>query len=121
MPASFKIKPFVIQIIVFGLLFAALSFIYPLKSSLSFLGGGLICIIPNLLFSRIFFPTKGVRKPKQVVAALYGGELVKIVTTILLFIIVFKFFVTDGLFLFLGYIIALVLYLIILGFSDSHL
>lgn len=115
MSASFRHKPFIIQAIVFGFLFVLLIFLYPFKTSFSFLLGGLICIIPNLLFSRIFFQKKGIRKAKNVVLALYFGELVKIIATIFLFILIFKRFAIDGLFLFLGYIIALILYWVILA------
>ncbi|WKE65649.1 ATP synthase subunit I [Gallaecimonas kandeliae] len=52
--------------------------------------GGLIVVLPNLLFARIAFRQAGARAARQVVNGFYKGEAAKLGLTILLFVIVLK-------------------------------
>lgn len=73
---------------------------------LSFLWGGIICIVPNAYFAYKFFAKTGAQAARQIIAAFYVGEMVKFIITIALFLIVFKFFNTNKLAIFIGYIVA---------------
>jgi len=79
--------------------------------------GGLINSIPILLFGGIFFKTSGARAAKKALNDFYLAEFVKLLTTILLFILVFKWVQVQPLSLFLGFIFAQVALLIFYRYS----
>lgn len=58
----------------------------------SVLLGGLVSIVPNAYFARKMFQYQGAREAKQIVSSFYKGEAMKIVLSIALFAIVFKYF-----------------------------
>jgi ATP synthase protein I len=72
----------------------------------SFLWGGAICIIPNIYFAHKLFAQTGALAAKRIIASFYICEVVKFIITILLFIVAFKYFNTNKLAIFLGYIVA---------------
>ena len=67
--------------------------------------GGLVSIIPNALFARILFKHQGAQAAKQIVKGFYRGEAAKILLTILLFGLVFKYFKIVPLLFFVVYIL----------------
>ena len=69
------------------------SFYLGSKAIISAFFGGLIVIIPNVLFALIFFKCKGAHAARQIVNSFYKGEALKIFLSIILFTLVFKFFI----------------------------
>jgi len=85
----------------------ALLYLFSLNKSVSFALGAGVSLFPILLFGRIFFKTKDTASTaKKIVNAFYIGEAIKILTTIVLFILVFQWQALVPLFLFLGFIAA---------------
>lgn len=76
------------------------------NTALSFLWGGMICILPNAYFAHKLFARTGATATRQIITSFYISEVVKFVITILLFVIAFKFFNFNKIALFLGYIVA---------------
>jgi len=66
----------------------------------------MINIFPSLLFGKIFFKNTRVRTAKKIVSAFYWAEIVKILTTFILFMGVFQWPQLKVLPLFLGFILA---------------
>lgn len=54
--------------------------------------GGLVSIIPTAYFARKLFQHQGALAARQIVSSFYKGEALKLVLTIALFALVFKFF-----------------------------
>ncbi len=95
-----------VQIIVIILLSLLLYFLWNLVVAFSFFWGGAICIIPNIYFAHKLFAQTGAKAAQQILASFYLCEIVKFVITIILFIVAFKFFHTNKLAIFIGYIVA---------------
>jgi ATP synthase protein I len=76
------------------------------NAGLSILLGGMICITPNLYFAHKLFYRTGAQAAYQIIRSFYWGELIKILLTVLLFYLVFKFLVINKILLFVGYILA---------------
>lgn len=79
---------------------------FRLQAGISFILGAFISIIPSVLFARQFFKTMGICVAKKIVTAFYIGEVIKILTTVVLFILVFQWQELEPLVLFLGFITA---------------
>ncbi len=95
-----------VQTIVILLLSVSLYFLGNKIIAFSFLWGGAICIVPNVYFAHKMFAQTGAKAAKQIVASFYLCEVVKFIITIILFIVAFKYFHTNKLAIFIGYIIA---------------
>lgn len=86
----------------------------------SALAGALVFLIPNLVFARNIFKYKGASSAKQIVRAFYKGESLKIVLSIGLFALVFKFFHVIPLVFFAVYItMQFLIWLMPLFFRDN--
>ena len=84
-----------------------LLYLFSVNKGVSFALGAGISLFPTLLFGRIFFKTRNTASTaKKIVNAFYIGEAVKILTTIVLFILVFQWQALVPLFLFVGFIAA---------------
>ena len=59
------------------------------KAALSVLLGGVVGIIPNVIFARKLFKHQGARAARQIVNGFYTGEALKLLLSIFLFTIVF--------------------------------
>ncbi len=66
-------------------------FIWELNYAYSALLGGVIVIIPNVIFGRKAFKYAGATKSQQVIDEFYQGEKLKILITVVLFALVFRF------------------------------
>lgn len=95
-----------IQALVVSIIAILLYFLEDRIIAFSFLWGGAICIIPNIYFAHKLFSKTGAQATKQIISSFYISEVVKFFITIVLFIIAFKYFVTNKLLIFIGYIIA---------------
>jgi ATP synthase protein I len=89
-----------------GFTSVAVVYLFSVNKGISFALGAGINLIPMLLFGRIFFKTQDARAAKKIVSAFYIGETIKILTTILLFTVVFQWHGLKPLPLFLGFITA---------------
>jgi ATP synthase protein I len=77
--------------LVFTLIFASvLTLIWGKLHGASALLGGLICVFANLFFAGKLFVAKQVSEPKKILRQFYRSEALKIVFTLVLFILVFK-------------------------------
>ncbi len=76
--------------------------------SISIFIGGMICVVPNCYFALKAFSKAGAQQAQLVVKAFYLGEAVKIMLTVVLFIVAFKLLDVSPGSLFLGYVLALV-------------
>ena len=54
--------------------------------------GGLVSIVPTAHFARKIFQHQGAHAARQIVNSFYKGEALKLILTIALFALVFKFF-----------------------------
>lgn len=77
-----------------------------IKAGLSALLGGLVSAVPNAYFARKLFKHQGAQAAKQIVNSFYKGEALKIILSITLFVLVFKYFNIVPLVFFIVYIIA---------------
>jgi ATP synthase protein I len=84
----------------------ALVYLFSVSKGISFALGAGISLFPTLLFGRIFFKSRDAGAAKKIVGAFYIGEAIKILTTIVLFILVFQWRGLEPLPLFLGFITA---------------
>lgn len=75
-------------------------------AAISAVAGGLVCIVPNAYFAIKLFRHTGARAAKQIVNGFYKGEALKLMLSIALFAIVFKFLKTNPLVFFVAYIAA---------------
>lgn len=62
------------------------------KEAVSAISGGLISIVPSMLFARMLFQHHGAKAARKIVNGFYKGEALKIVLSILMFAIVFNCF-----------------------------
>ncbi len=62
------------------------------KTGFSAFVGGSIYVLPNLVFSSMVFAYAGARQAKKVVKAFYLGEVIKLLLTIVLFVVAFVSF-----------------------------
>lgn len=73
-------------------------------AAISALLGGLVSIVPNAYFARKLFQYQGARAARQIVNGFYKGEAMKLLLTVTLFAVVFKWFNIIPLVFFLVFI-----------------
>ena len=73
-------------------------------AGLSAILGGLVSIIPNAYFARTLFQYQGAQAARQIVNRFYKGEAMKLLLTVALFVMVFKWFSIVPLVFFLVFI-----------------
>jgi ATP synthase protein I len=66
--------------------------------------GGLAGLIPEAIFAFLLFKNSGARAAKSIVQGFYFGETLKIITTVVILAVIFKYFTVQPLALLLGYI-----------------
>ena len=85
---------------------AAIALAYAgVTSGRSALLGGLVSILPNAYFAHKLFRYQGAQAAKRIVNSFYKGEALKLVLTIVLFTLVFKFITINPLVFFAAYIV----------------
>lgn len=92
-----------LQLSLILLMFAG-GLISSLNTAFSALFGGLTAFIPGYIFSRTLFRYSGAKAAKKIVKSFYVGEALKILTSIVLFIIIFNTYNIDPLMFFVSYI-----------------
>jgi len=75
-------------------------------AGLSAIVGGLVCVAPNAYFISKLFKHHGARAARRIVNDFYKGEALKLVLSIILFALVFKFLKVNPLVFFVAYIAA---------------
>ncbi len=78
--------------------------------AVSAITGGIVCVIPNAYFVRTLFKHHGARSARQIVNGFYKGEAMKLILSIALFALVFKFLNINPLVFFVAYIAAQMVY-----------
>lgn len=68
--------------------------------------GGIVCIVPNAYFASKLFQHNGARAARQIVNGFYKGEALKLVLSVALFALVFKYLKVNPLVFFVAYIAA---------------
>ena len=79
-------------------------FFLGVMAAISALLGGLVSIVPNAYFARKLFQYQGARAARQIVNGFYKGEAMKLLLTVTLFAVVFKWFNIIPLVFFLVFI-----------------
>lgn len=77
---------------------------YGKNSAVSAILGGLVAILPSLLFVRKLFRHSGARAARDIVKGFYVGEAIKIASSIALFAMVFSFYKVEPVVFFVTYI-----------------
>jgi ATP synthase protein I len=70
-------------------------FFWGLTSAQSVLAGGVVTIIPNIVFALKAFMYAGARSSEKIMESFYSGEKLKIVLTAILFSLAFKFLAIE--------------------------
>lgn len=96
---------FFVQLVLIVVCSVAVGFFSGMKSGLSILLGGLTYVLPQALFARKLFRYHGAKAAKQIATSFYRGEAVKILSSILLFIVIFIFIDIQAELFFLAYIL----------------
>ena len=97
-----------LQLAVLLVLGLAAFYFFSIRAGLSVLLGGLVGLIPNILFAKRLFKYQGAHAAKRIVNAFYQAEAIKIVISVLLFAFIFLWVKIDHIAFFLGYIVILV-------------
>lgn len=80
------------------------------KDGISAMLGGLVAIVPSALFAKKMFRYQGARAARQIVKNFYFGEALKILSTAILFALVFIVYKVAPLAFFFTYIMVLMTY-----------
>ncbi|MBA2652928.1 MAG: ATP synthase subunit I [Tatlockia sp.] len=80
------------------------------KEGISAILGGLVAIVPSILFANKVFRYQGARAAREIVKSFYVGEALKILSTAVLFSLVFVFYKIAPLAFFFTYIVVLMNY-----------
>lgn len=97
----------IVSQLLFVLFFSTIAFFYEgAKAGASLIGGGLICILPNVYLYRRVFSYFGARAAKHIVTAFYWGEAVKFMLTALGFVAAFFSTSAKMPWVFAGYMVA---------------
>lgn len=95
-----------LPLLIAGFLFA----IYGKDQALSALLGGFVGFAPSLLFAINLFKKQGARAARQIVRSFYIGEFLKIISSMVLFTLVFMLYKVSPLAFFLTYITVVMTY-----------
>ncbi len=84
--------------------------LYSVDVAYSILLGGIVAIIPNAYFAYKLFKYQGARAARQIVSGFYKGEAIKIVLSIFLFTLVFRYCNIKPLAFFMSYILIIMMH-----------
>jgi ATP synthase protein I len=80
------------------------------REGISAMLGGMVAILPSVLFAKKMFRYQGARAARQIVKNFYIGEALKILSTAILFTLVFVLYKIAPLAFFFTYIVVLMNY-----------
>jgi ATP synthase protein I len=98
------------QIITSVLISLSLLLLLGKNEGISALLGGFVAIVPSALFAKKMFRYQGARAARQIVKSFYVGEGLKILSTAILFTLVFVLYKIAPLAFFFTYIVVLMTY-----------
>ncbi len=75
-----------------------------LKAGFSCVVGGMVSVLPNAYFAKMLFKHHGARAARQIVNSVYKGEAMKLLLTVTLFALVFRYVSVNPLIFFASYI-----------------
>ena len=104
---AFKLITF--QGIIAVLIALIIFLIWGVSAGLSALAGGFTCLLPNFVFATYSFRYAGARQAEQVLTSIKRGNTLKLLLTICLFTLVFKFFTIMAIPFFCCYILVIFL------------
>lgn len=84
------------------------------KAAYSAFLAGMVAVIPNSLFAYRLFNYSGAQSAKFIVNSLYRGEAIKLITTIILLAIIFRFLPVAAMPFFATYMLAFMVFWIFL-------
>lgn len=99
------VRVFLVQAILTLVMSALFLLTNDLNAGYSSLLGGLVCILPNVIFISQAFKHQGARAAKKIVQSFYKAEAFKIILSIVLFALVFIMFAITPLAFFITYIL----------------
>ena len=102
--SAYRLSLLQISFVVF--IAVALALFFGRLTGLSFFYGGLVNLLPSLYFAKKMFQYRGARNAQKIVKGFYRGEAVKIIVTIALFAVIFKFMSIEPVVFFSGFIVA---------------
>ena len=97
---------FRVQLVVLLVTASIVLLILGINAAKSVFLGGLVNVFPNVCFARLLFKEHGAQAAKQIAKNFYKGEAVKMVLTVGLFALTFKYLNVIPLVFFSGYILA---------------
>lgn len=100
----------ILQVLVSGIISFALFVFFSTKEAASAALGGIVAIIPIMIFARQLFYYQGARAARQIVNSFYKAEALKIALSIILFVLVFSMLEINPLAFFFTYILVLMCY-----------
>ena len=77
-----------------------------LVAATSAIAGGIVCVLPNAYFASKLFKHNGAHAARQIVNGFYKGEALKLMLSVALFALVFKYLKINPLVFFVAYIAA---------------
>lgn len=95
------------QLFTTALISLVFSLVVSKNHGISALLGGLVAIVPSALFAKSMFRYQGARAARQIVKGFYIGEALKILSTAVLFTLVFVLYKVAPLAFFFTYIVVL--------------
>lgn len=90
------------------------------KAGLSAIYGGVICIVPSLVFARLAFKYAGASQNQLVVRSFSQGAKLKLFITILLFVMAFHWLKAQPIPLFGNYVITMATQWVAMFFLRKH-
>ena len=94
---------FVLQAVMITVITVGLYFIRGENEASSAFLGGLVAVLPALVFAKLLFRHRGARLAKKIATDFYLGEGVKIALAIVLFALVFRFYKVSPFVFFITY------------------
>jgi ATP synthase protein I len=90
------------------------------KTGYSVFVGGMVCVIPASYFAFKAFSVAGAQRAREVVKAFYLGEVIKLLLTVVLFIVAFKLLQVSPAPMLMGYFMTLVANWLATGFLKTE-
>ena len=94
------------QLVISSLVAVGFAISNGVDAALSAIIGGVVCVLPNAFFARQLFRYSGARAARQIVNGFYKGEAYKLMLSVSMFALVFKYLAIQPKVFFVAYIAA---------------
>ncbi len=108
-----------IQLVV-AVIVSLIALLIDFKTGFSVFVGGMVCVIPSSYFAFKAFSVAGAQKSREVVRAFYMGEVIKLLLTVVLFIVAFKLLPISPAPMLTGYFLTLLANWLATGFLRTE-